>query len=54
MINSDYVIAAYGKQNVIDKKLNRNFVGSESGLRAIKFHIPNICISNFPEDEIRI
>ncbi len=54
IINSDYVIAAYGKQNILDKKLNRSFVGSETELKAIKFHIPNTCISNFPADEIRI
>ncbi|MCH8170509.1 MAG: NAD(P)/FAD-dependent oxidoreductase [Bacteroidetes bacterium] len=54
IINSDYVIAAYGKQNILDKKLNRSFVGSETELKAIKFNIPNNCISNFPADEIRI
>ncbi|MEE9450603.1 MAG: NAD(P)/FAD-dependent oxidoreductase [Ignavibacteriaceae bacterium] len=54
IINSDYVIAAYGKQNILDKKLNRSFIGSETELKAIKFHIPNTCISNFPTDEIRI
>ena len=54
IINSDYVIAAYGKQNILDKKLNRSFVGSETELKAIKFYIPNNCISNFPADEIRI
>lgn len=54
IINSDYVIAAYGKQNILDKKLNRSFVGSETELKAIKFNIPNTCINNFPEDEIRI
>ena len=54
IINSDYVIAAYGKQNILDKKLNRSFVGPKTELHAIKFHIPNTCISNFPLDEIRI
>jgi flavin-dependent dehydrogenase len=53
-INSDYVIAAYGKQNIIDKKLNRSFVGTKTKLQAIKFHLPNRCISNFPSNEIRI
>ena len=54
IINSDYVIAAYGKQNILDKKLNRSFAGSKTELQAIKFHIPNNCINNFPSDEIRI
>jgi flavin-dependent dehydrogenase len=53
-INSDYVIAAYGKQNIIDKKLNRSFVGTKTKLQAIKFHLPNRCISNFQSNEIRI
>lgn len=53
-INSDYVIAAYGKQNIIDKKLNRSFVGTKTKLQAIKFHLPNRCINNFPSNEIRI
>ena len=53
-IKSQLVIAAYGKQNVLDKKLQRDFVTKKSNLNGIKFHLPvNLLKSSF-RDEIRI
>ena len=54
IIKTDYVIAAYGKQNVLDKKLGRNFANPDLKFNAIKFHIPNNYLSDFPEDEISV
>jgi menaquinone-9 beta-reductase len=33
------VIAAYGRQNILDKRLHRNFTGSRSHLNGVKFHL---------------
>jgi flavin-dependent dehydrogenase len=53
-INSKLVIAAYGKQNILDKKLHRGFVSKKSYLNGVKFHLPvNLLESSFSE-EIRI
>lgn len=53
-IKSKLVIAAYGKQNILDKKLKREFVGKKSYLNGVKFHLPvNLLESSFSE-EIRI
>jgi flavin-dependent dehydrogenase len=54
LVESKNVIAAYGKQNSLDKKLFRNFNSSSSGLNGIKFHIPNSCIKDYPANEISI
>ncbi len=48
------VIAAYGKQNVLDKLLRRNFIYSRSGFTGIKFHIDEKYFNNFNKDEIQI
>ena len=48
------VIAAYGKQNVLDKILLRKFVNTRSGLNGIKFHVDKELIKNFNDDEIGI
>lgn len=54
IINSGFVIAAYGKQNPLDKLLGRRFVNKKSLLNGIKFHLPaNLLKENF-QDEIRI
>jgi flavin-dependent dehydrogenase len=53
-ISSDFVIAAYGKQNILDKKLDRGFTNERSHLNGIKFHIDKKYLSLFPEDEIQI
>ena len=53
-IKSKLIIAAYGKQNILDKKLHRDFVNRKSNLNGVKFHIPvNLLNSSFI-DEIRI
>ncbi|MBS4033083.1 MAG: NAD(P)/FAD-dependent oxidoreductase [Ignavibacterium sp.] len=53
-IKSRLVVAAYGKQNPLDKKLERNFINKKSLLNGIKFHLPvELLKEKFP-DEIRI
>lgn len=39
-IFSKRLIAAYGKQNILDKKLKRAFTGTATGFNGIKFHLP--------------
>ena len=39
IINSQYVIAAYGKRNHLDAKLKRKFVSYKSNLNGIKYHV---------------
>jgi flavin-dependent dehydrogenase len=53
-IISKLVIAAYGKQNILDKKLERDFVNKKSNLNGVKFHLPNNLIKNPFANEIRI
>ena len=48
------VIAAYGKQNILDKMLHRNFVNKKSGLTGIKLHIHEKYLNNFNKSEIQI
>lgn len=48
------VIAAYGKQNIIDKKLNREFANEKTGLNGIKFHFDADELPGFPKSEIQI
>lgn len=38
-LSAGRVIAAYGKQNILDKRLRRNFVDARSHMNGIKFHI---------------
>lgn len=45
--------AAWGKQNVLDKLSNRNFIDKPSKLNGIKFHIPKSFVKN-NENEISI
>ena len=54
LVEANNVIAAYGKQNSLDKKLKRSFITSSSGMNGIKFHIPNNCIKDYPANEISI
>jgi flavin-dependent dehydrogenase len=49
-ITSNFVIGAYGKSNILDKKLRRTFSEHGSGYNGIKFHLkkdllPDICDS---------
>jgi flavin-dependent dehydrogenase len=53
-IKSRLVIAAYGKQNILDKKLERDFVNKKSNLNGVKFHLPNNLLKNPFANEIRI
>jgi flavin-dependent dehydrogenase len=53
-IKSKLVIAAYGKQNILDKKLKRDFVDKKSNLNGVKFHLPINLLKNSFSDEIRI
>jgi flavin-dependent dehydrogenase len=45
---SKFVIGSYGKRDVLDKKLNRNFIRSHTGYMGVKYHIE----INYAEDEI--
>lgn len=51
---SKLVIAAYGKQNILDKKLERNFINKKSYLNGVKIHLPIEFLKESFEDEIRI
>ena len=53
-IKSKLVIAAYGKQNILDKKLERVFINKKSNLNGVKFHLPINLLKNSFSDEIRI
>lgn len=53
-INSKLVIGAYGKQNILDKKLERDFVNKKSNLNGVKFHLPVDLLNNSFSEEIRI
>ena len=53
-IKSKLVIAAYGKQNILDKKLERDFISKKSNLNGVKFHLPINLLKNSFNDEIRI
>jgi flavin-dependent dehydrogenase len=53
-ISTRFLIAAYGKQNILDKLLDRSFVNQKSGLNGVKFHISKKYLRDFPGNEIRI
>lgn len=53
-ISSKLVIGAYGKSNILDKKLNRTFKGSRSGYYGIKFHLKKELLSNVIDSVIYI
>ncbi len=53
-LKSDFVVAAYGKRNVIDKQLHRNFTNKKSGLNGIKFHINKNFIPGFIKGRVEI
>jgi flavin-dependent dehydrogenase len=53
-ISTRFLIAAYGKQNILDKLLNRSFVNRKSRLNGVKFHISKKYLKDFPDNEIRI
>ncbi len=53
-IESKLVIAAYGRQNILDRQLGRKFVNFRSGYTGIKFHADISQFNNFKENEIYI
>jgi menaquinone-9 beta-reductase len=53
-INSKLVIAAYGKQNIMDKRMQREFVKEKSNLNGVKFHLPVSLLNNISTNEIII
>jgi menaquinone-9 beta-reductase len=46
------ILAAYGKQNYLDRILGRGFTQVKSKLNGIKFHIPNSLVKNINEHTI--
>ncbi len=48
------VIGAYGRQNIIDKSLQRSFILSSSGYSGIKYHVPKEMLNGIAESEIQI
>ncbi|MDR3610148.1 MAG: NAD(P)/FAD-dependent oxidoreductase [Ignavibacteriaceae bacterium] len=46
------IIAAYGKQNILDKISGRNFYRKKSCLNGVKFHIDKSMFRDFNPDEI--
>ena len=53
-IDSRYVVAAYGKRNYLDTKLNRKFVSYKSDLDGIKYHVSKKLFRNVNNDQIQI
>jgi flavin-dependent dehydrogenase len=53
-LNSKIIIAAYGKQNILDKKLGRGFHTQKSGLNGVKFHIDKLHFDSFDSKEIQV
>ncbi len=49
-----YLIAAYGRRNILDKKLGRNHVNSISRMSGIKVHLPEWIFDKFEKDTIQI
>ncbi len=48
------VVAAYGKQNILDKQLKRDFVSHRSGYNGIKYHVNKNMMNDFADNEILI
>lgn len=49
-----FVIAAYGKRNHLDSKLNRKFVSHKSNLDGIKYHVNKKYLKNISDNQIQI
>jgi flavin-dependent dehydrogenase len=54
LIRSNLLIAAFGKQSFLDKKLERNFGNESKSYNAIKFHLPNEIFLEYPQNDIRL
>ena len=53
-IESKIIIAAYGKQSILDKNSDRGFYGKKSNLNGVKFHIDKNHFNSFNKEEIQI
>lgn len=53
-ITAGTVVAAYGKQNPLDKFLKRSFVSHRSGFNGMKYHVPDHLFRQFPNGDIRL
>jgi flavin-dependent dehydrogenase len=51
---SKIIIAAYGKQNILDKNFGRDFYGVKSKLNGVKFHIDKANFDSFNSEEIQV
>lgn len=49
-----HVIAAYGRQNIIDKSLQRPFASFRTGYSGIKYHVPKSMLNVVAAQEIQI
>jgi len=52
--HSLWVLGAYGKNSILDKRLGRSFAGVRTGYTGYKFHVPAGMIENLRNDEIAI
>jgi menaquinone-9 beta-reductase len=46
--HAPFIIGSYGKRDILDKKLSRNFIQSQTGYLGVKYHIK----TDYPVDEI--
>jgi hypothetical protein len=53
-VSSKIIVAAYGKQNILDKKLLRHFSSISSHLNGIKMHLNRNYFNYFSQHEIQI
>ena len=53
-LTASTLIAAYGKQNSLDRTLNRTFAEQKSGLNGVKFHIEEKGLRDFDDNEIHV
>ncbi|QQS35224.1 MAG: NAD(P)/FAD-dependent oxidoreductase [Ignavibacteriales bacterium] len=54
IISSEFVIGAYGKRNILDKKFGRSFASKKSGYYGIKFHIENKLLNQISAEHINL
>jgi len=54
IIKSNFVLAAYGKQNIIDRILKRDFISISSNYNGVKFHLPNDVFLENPPNVVSI
>ena len=53
-LSASIVVAAYGKQNPLDKSLKRAFVSKRSGKSGVKYHIPRALFAEIPAGTIQL